>query len=341
MFKAWYFQASRSISSEITSDTTKNFRVHAIKTKPPIDHTSQLIKASAHRISSMTINFKGVLLNNLERKPAQFSILTSLDLDSVTFSTETLLLLAPQLLNLRLAHMKNHFDISSVDNESKAFSKLKNIKFNNVVIDMKTILTKCCHTLESLDLHPLTLSDALDEELTSLKCLSIYPEPEDSHHFMSNLLSKCSGSLRTMRLEIPYVKGIDFSTLLKENMKITTLEIVYQRCNIEKFLNKCPLIQHLYLKYFWSELPGVVLNDLLKLVLVECESSFMYSFLKNVPSLKTLHLSNSNTYLYTLGEIDISVIPKLDTVWISNRAEIGHVLKLFPRNVKVMFNFKN
>ena len=338
IFKDWCFQASRTIPFDLMADTSKKFRVKAIKDE---DNTSDLIKRFVSRFSGLRINFRGVLLNNLERKPAAFLNVTSLDLENVTFSVEALLVLAPQLENLRLVNIKKELDISSVDKDSKAFSKLKNLKLENIQIDLTKILTNCCKTLESFELNDVNLSDDLEEELSSLTYLSLthYIEYDGSELCLGNLLSKCSRSLRTLRLEI--IGKVDFSKLLKQPMNITTLKIrnVNGGQNFEKFLNKCPLIQNLFLGDYRAkeELNKVVLKDLTNLDFTSCNAKCINGFLKYASSsLKTLHFNSY--YALELQDLEIPVIPKLDTFsHLLGNKDQDLVSKLFPTNVQVIF----
>ena len=345
IFKDWCFQASRTIPFDLMADTSKKFRVKAIKDE---DNTSDLIKRFVSRFSGLRINFRGVLLNNLERKPAAFLNVTSLDLENVTFSVEALLVLAPQLENLRMVNTYNYkqsFDISSVDKDSKAFSKLKNLNLENIQIDLTKILTNCCNTLESLDLEDLggiILSDDLEEELSSLTYLSLNIDFND-YVGLSKLLSKCSGSLRTLKLKINNSGSfaMDFSKLLKQTLNITTLEIesFADGENIEKFVNECPLVQNLFLSYYRAkeELNKVFLKDLINLEFYDCNDKCMNGFLKYAStSLKTLHFKYCSTR--ELQDLDIPVIPKLDTVSHSPGNIVqGLLSKLFPTNVQVIF----
>ena len=335
IFKDWCFEASRRISQDFIWDTNKKIRIHALKTKRPIDFTKPLLNGFSNRISSMRIDFKGVLLNNLERKPAGFSNLTSLDLESVKFSNDSLLMLAPQLEKLRLAYMKKQeFDLSSINSESMAFSKLRNLILIDIHIDLKKILTKCCHTLKSMELIGFHLN-TLEQELTCLNYLSISPGRGVSDQ-MSNLLTKCSGSLRTLKLDFFETELINLSSLLKQTMKITTLVMEYEGDNLDQFLSKCPQVQNLTLRSYRKAIDDVVLKDLRKLNFDYCQFEFVISFLKNASSLKTLYLAN----LHSVQDLEFPVIPELDTVWIyyGSRTEMEQVSKLFPNNVQVMSN---
>jgi hypothetical protein len=255
--------------------------------------------------------------------------------------------LAPQLENLRLVNMKKELDISSVDKDSKAFSKLKNLKLENIQIDLTKILTNSCNTLESLELYDVEFSDNLEEELSCLTYISITYEFGDFEYngvelSLSKLLSNCSQSLRTLKLVIDN-NGfpIDFSKLLKQPMNITTLkiEIIDEGQNFEKFLNKCPLIQNLFLGDYSAkeELNKIVLKDLINLKFHLCNAKCMNGFLKYAStSLKTLQFS---CFTHQFQELEIPLIPKLDTVLDTlGIIEIEEITKLFPTNVQVMLH---
>ena len=149
MFHGYCFEASRGTQPDFILNATKNFHVMELKNRLKVDPTSNLINRFPHRISSLEIKKEGVLLNNLNINPVRFSHLTSLDHQFVSFSSSSLLIVAPQLEQLKLTHMKNSlFDISTVDEDSKCFTKLKTLELINIDIDVKKILDKCCNTLK-------------------------------------------------------------------------------------------------------------------------------------------------------------------------------------------------
>jgi hypothetical protein len=170
----------------------------------------------------------------------------------------------------------------------------------------------------------------------SIRLTSNYSEP-----CLKNLLSKCSGSLRTLKLILDYkTDQTDFSFLLEQILKITTLEIKSDEGDIEKFLNKCPLIQNLTLNGHKKEVGRIILKDLRKLEFVDCTAGCVTSLLKTVSNspLKALHFSYSGLF----G--DMPVISELDSVWLNHafsyrrndiETAVDQLAKLFPTNVQV------
>ena len=72
----------------------------------------------------------------------------------------------------------------------------------------------------------------------------------------------------------------DYSVLLEQTLKITTLEMESDEGDIEKFLNKCPLIQNLTLNGHKKEVGRIILKDLRKLEFVDLQL-FQYHFFCN------------------------------------------------------------
>ena len=298
MFHAWGFAAIRGIQPDFVVKADKNFCVSVLEDDYKVDPTNDLVNRYPHRILSIEIDVKGVLLNYLELYPAKFTNLTSLELSSVLFSNDSLLELAPQLENLRLANMKNVFDLSESTIHQ---AKLKTLKLIDTdMFDAKEILIKCCKTLEYLELDPVQHYYGLDdveEILSSLKNLFINFDDNVSVGHVRNLISKCSGSLTTLKVmvkdgELP----INFSSLFVQTMKITTLVIEpTSETDVQGLLSKCPLIQNLSILFYNSELKEVCLNDLKELKLIQCGDVCMTSAVNNIfktskTSVKILHL---------------------------------------------------
>jgi hypothetical protein len=99
-----------------------------------------------------------------------------------------------------------------------------------MAIDLTNILTKCCNTLVHLELHlgyKATYGLDLQHQLQSLNYLSVSFAPKCDELYLKNLLSKCSGRLRTLKLHLFYkTNKTDFSSLLEQTLKITALEIL-------------------------------------------------------------------------------------------------------------------
>merc|ERR1719154_1027323 len=108
MFHNWCFDANWGTQPEYVLKDQKNFHIKELKKSSENDPTSYLNRL-AHRISSIQISKKGLLLQHLEDDPYKFSHLTSLDLEHVSFNNKqyfalkVLGFLSPQLENLRLA----------------------------------------------------------------------------------------------------------------------------------------------------------------------------------------------------------------------------------------------
>ena len=288
IFHSWCFQVDKGIQPDfVLKDDGKNFQVIDLRSNYAADPTNHLLKTCTKRISGIKIEKEGVLLNHLSRNPADFLILTSLDLGAVRFDKDSLLILAPQLENLRLnSLMYSDIDISSVDEDSQCFSRLKTLILWNMEIDVKKILSKCCNKLKHLELVNLRLSDNLDNleyELSSLSYLFFCMNFEDTVHSLRNLLSKCCRSLRTLKLST-HQNCIDMSTLLDQTTEIKELEISRPTSvkNIADFLRKCPLVQKLSFRHVdvHKKVKGFILKDLINLELKDCNARFMSKILK-------------------------------------------------------------
>lgn len=125
MFHDWRFEANRGTQPEFVLKNDMNFHLSALSRNFKNGPSTNLMNYK-YRISSITIDFDGVLLCNLLKDPSGFSNLKLLELESVTFDKNSLLILAPNLKYLRLSGIRCYevFDFSSVDEEIKCFIKL-------------------------------------------------------------------------------------------------------------------------------------------------------------------------------------------------------------------------
>ena len=349
MFQNWCFDASRGTPPDFVLETDKNFSVYVLKDDNAVDTAANLINRFAHRISKVKINSVGFIMNYWSYlKPAEYPHLTTLNLDKVHLDNDSLLMLAPQLQFLRMSKMKNlKFDISTVDEDSKCFTKLKTLKLKNIDVDVKKILKKCCNRLKCLELMPLKMSynlQDLDQELSTLENLSLELRENDSENVVKHVLAKCPESLRALKLNYEYCK-VDFSPLLENTIKITTLEIqTYSdsiQGNIESFLKKCPKVQKLSLSHYDNEIKEIVLNDLTYLKLWFCGSGCMTSILKQASkcSVKTVDIAECH-HCTDCHCTEFSVLSKLDTLLVHECAghtdqALDRVGKLFPSEVEV------
>jgi hypothetical protein len=365
IFHGWCFQVDKGIQPDfVLKDDGKNFQVKDLRFNfaSPIYH---LLKTCTKRISGIKIEKEGVLLNHLSRNPAHFLILTSLDLETVRFDKDSLLILAPQLENLRLDSLMNsEIDISSVDEDSQCFSRLKTLILWNMEIDVKKILSKCCNKLKHLELVNLRLSDNLDNlenELSSLSYLFFCMNFEDTVHSLRNLLSKCCRSLRTLKL-LTHRNCIDMSTLLDQTTEIKELEISRTSVkNIADFLRKCPLVQKLSLRHVdvHKKVKGFILKDLINLELNDCNARFMSKILKYTSkhSLRTVVIDCTPEELLKCKFPEISMLDRVvlrygyvddyddedddvddnvdDNYEDIQKQALDKVVKLFPRGVEV------
>ena len=357
MFKNWCFEADKGIQPDFVLTAHKSFHLMELKDSPKVDPTSNLINKFPHRISSIQINMEGVLMNNLNSNPVRFSHLTSLDVAYVSFSASSLLLVAPQLEQLKLARMKNPLlDISTVDENSKCFTKLKTLKLINIDIDVKMILDKCCNSLKYFEFVPYRSIDNLrylENGLSSFQYLDIVFKFNDSEEALRNLLFKCSASLKTLKLFVCSNK-IVMSHLLEQALNITSLDInfnmnIREQSNIEGFLNKCPLLQKLTLDGHNKEMNRIVVKDLNYLRLQGCGSKCITSVLEQVSegSLKTVDILGRS---YVLMECEFPVISKLDKILVhkyydetedKHKQVLDKVVKLFPGDAEVRFISSN
>ena len=355
MFQSWCFEGSRGTQPDFILNANKSFHLIELKESPKADPISNLMNRFPHRISSIQIDKEGVLLNILNSNPVRFSHLTSLDLENVLFRSSSLLIVAPQLEQLKLARMKNPFlDISTVDENSKCFTKLKTLKLINIDIDVKKILDKCCNSLKYFECIRCRSVDNLrylENGLSSLQYLDIVLKFNDSKEALRNLLFKCSGSLKTLTLFVNSSK-IDMSYLLEQALNITSLEVINQnpreQSNIEEFLNRCPLLQKLTLDGYNKKMNRIVLKDLRYLVLDFCGSKCMTSVLEQVSefSLRTVEITQIQEY-DMLMECEFPVISKLDKILVHrfnydetegiHKQRIDNVVKLFPSDAEVRF----
>jgi hypothetical protein len=344
MFEDWGFADNRGTQPDFILEKEKNIRIRHLKRRSE-NGPSQNLTKYANRITSLQTDLEGALLSYLKVCPAKFSKLTSLELENVEFDNDSLLMLAPQLQNLGLSNIKQeheYFDLESVDEGCESFTKLKTLTLKDVEIDLVKILTKCSNTLEYLELKFPGLPANLGQEFSSLRTLNLYLDASNSGHSVRNLLTKCCGSLITLIIHSPYHAKLDYSALLQHPIGITTLEInAHKKSDIETFLSKCPMVQTLILRNYFGELNTLFMKDLINLNLRWCGPKCMTSALKQASTvkLKTFQFRHS-ALKFNLAEIDFPVIPEIDTVMIVdttlNSAEFDQVLKLFPRNAKVM-----
>ena len=350
MFHGYCYEASRGTQPDFILNANKNFHLMELRDSPKVDPTSNLINRFPHRISSIQIDKEGFLLNILNKNAERFSHLTSLDLANVSFRSTSLLIVAPQLEQLKLDNLKTTlFDISTVDEDSECFSKLKTLELINIDIDVKKVLDKCCNTLKYFKCIPFKSINNLrylENSLSSIQYLHIVLNHNDSEEPLKNLLLKCSGSLKTLNLEV-YSNKIDMSDLLEQALNITSLYIYTpnprKKSKIHEFLNKCPLVQKLTLTGYNKEINLIVLKDLKYLKLNLCCSKCMTSLLKqeSESSLRTVDIIQDSDVLM---ECEFPVISKLDKILVHkyyNETEdmynqvLDKVVKLFPSDAEV------
>ena len=332
IYRNWYWNTLEyGTPPDFVLKSRKKICVYALKDDDHSDDDDEYatnaaaitLNRFAHKISSIKVNSLYLMTNVKCMKPAEFPHLTSLDLEAVDFDNDSLLMLAPQLESLRLVKIWKRFDISSIDEESKSFTKLKILKIEYVQIDVKKILTKCCNSLKYLvlesgkwDLDEFRFDSGiwhledLEKELPNLINLYVRVNKNLPVESVRHLLTKCSVSLRTLSFHSDVT--IDLSTLLKQTMKITTLEANFRSVDgLEILLSKCPLVQKLSIKNYYQEVKELVLKDLTYLELFWCGSQFMTSFLNqaNKSSLNTVHIRQESE---VLNECKIPVISKMD-----------------------------
>ena len=357
MYQTWCFQANKGDIPDFVLKKKKNFCVYAHRFKflndvdgynNATDKAAIVFNRFAHRISSIRVKRLTKLMNSMKfMSPAEFPQLTSLDLEDVQFDNDSLLFLAPQLEHLCLGYMDNdEFDISSVDEKSKCFTKLKTLKLRSTNINVKTILSKCSNKLEYLDLDSLSGLELTELEFSHLEHLILHFFIEYDKESLKNILSKCCVSLKTIKISFMEVEEIGFCTLLEQTMKITTLELEFEsvfEVGIDIFLNKCPLVQRLTIYGYHMEVNGIILKDLTTLKLKRCRAKFITSILKQSAKyfLKTVELNLSSTVIM---ECQIPVISTLDKILVHDRAQekgirkksaLDKIMKLFPSNVEV------
>ena len=359
IFQTWCFQANKGDIPDFVLKKKKNFCVYASSFKFPkdsagydnaTDRAAIVFNRFAHRISNIKVDGLPKLMNFLQCiRPAEFPHLTSLDLIEVEFDNDSLLLLAPQLEHLCLAFMHNdEFDISSVDEKSTCFTKLKTLKLRSTNIDVKTILSKCSNKLEYLESDSLSGLELTELEFSHLEHLIIRFFIEYDGESIKNILSKCCVSLKTLKLSFMEIEEIGFCTLLEQTMKITTLELEFEsvfEVGIDIFLNKCPLVQRLTIYGYHMEVNGIILKDLTTLKLNRCGPKFITSILKQSAkySLKTVEIKLSSEVIM-MSICQISVISTLDKILVHDWAQekgvkkkpaFDKIMKLFPSNVEV------
>jgi hypothetical protein len=260
------------------------------------------------------------------------------------------LFLAPQLEHLSLALVDDEFDISTVDEKSKCFTKLKTLKLLRSMIDVKKILIKCSNKLEYFKLDSLSIVNGLEFtelEFSHLEYLNLQFWFEYPGESLKNILSKCCVSLKTLKLSFIDMEEIGFCTLLEQTMNITTLELEFaseeEGIGIDKFLNKCPLVQRLTIYGYHREVNGIILKDLTTLKLDWCESKCVTSILNQSAkySLKTVDLNLSSKVIM---ECQFPVISTLDKILVHDSAQgrgirkkrvLKKIKKLFPSNIEV------
>ena len=293
-------------------------------------------------------------MNSLQcMRPAEFPHLTSLSLSNVNFDNDSLLFLAPQLEHLSLAFMYNdEIDISTVDEKSKCFTKLKTLKLWYIDIDVNKILSKCCNTLEYLELEILSGLKLTELEFSHLEHLIVQFSIEYDRESLKNILAKCCGSLKTLKLTFMEIEEMGFCTLLEQTMNITALELEFEsevEDGIDIFLNKCPLLQRLTIHGYHREVKGIILKDLTILNLDMCGAKCMTSILIQSAnySLKTVELKQRSEVIM---ECEFPVISKLDKILVHkyyNETEhmhkqgIDNIAKLFPSDAEVRFIYSN
>jgi hypothetical protein len=284
-------------------------------------------------------------------KPVGFSNLTTLDVETFNFDNISLLQLAPQLENLRLNCIDTVFDLSTVRNNDKCFTKLKSLDIYSCKLDVSKILSKCFKTLKHLKLgqgEGMKIKN-LKHNFTSLKSLEV--NASFSEKPVKDLLSKSAGSLKSLKLELYEYDDkvvIDFSTLLDQSTNITTLNICPGKNSIDNFLKNCSDVQNLTLTYCYGEIKDFVMKNLTRVEFVRCNTFCISSVLKQLSKscVRTLdfnckekeHGEIDLTSLNELRSCEFSVIAKLDTVYftyINDPEIINKVHQLFPPEAKV------
>ena len=108
IFQNWCFEPTKGTQPDFVLKGDKNYCV-LIRDHFVVDPTTHLKNGYLKRITSIKINTtpRGNFYSYLNCYPHEFSNLTSLDLDNVGLTNESLLVLAPNLENLRLANTNN------------------------------------------------------------------------------------------------------------------------------------------------------------------------------------------------------------------------------------------
>ena len=351
-YNYWSFNASKGTPPNFALLDGKKFCLKVIvRDDHGCNHDGNFINRYAHRISKLTIVFN-IFMMNIDAnclmvylknmKPAEFPYLTSLTLFKVEFDNDSLLQLSPQLETLKLFMVDTKFDLSTVSVESLCFTKLKTLCIQYCYIDHKKIVSKCSKILEHLDVKYKMgeRSAYYHSEFSALKHLNM----DLDHHALLceiNLLTKASSQLKTLIIN---GNGCDFSDLLEQNMGITRLGLdAEDATNIERFLNKCPLIQDFKLLYYEFELNEVKLEYLTTLELqyyfTKCLEGVLKQGSKYSPQLRILKLSFVMEDFRDFSMVDIPAIPKLDTVWVKDEEDsldhFDEVNKIFPTNAQV------
>jgi hypothetical protein len=120
MFYDWCFEVTRNNLPDFILKSDKKFHIWVGENE--VDGNCLLINRFSHRISSIQMDSFKFMMNFLEdMKPYEFPHLTTLDFEFTSLENKSLLLLAPQLQNLRLVYMQNYdgFDLTSVDEASR------------------------------------------------------------------------------------------------------------------------------------------------------------------------------------------------------------------------------
>ena len=361
-YKYWCFNASRGTLPNFVLNSDKKFCTKILDydehdDRSNLDKIGISINRFADRISSLKIDVvlgairEKKLLDRLRSmKPVGFSNLTTLDVEFFKFDNISLLQLSPQLENLRLHCIDTVFDLSTVRNNDKCFTKLKSLDIYSCKLDVSKILSKCCKTLKHLMLGQgeCRHMKKLKHNFSNLKSLEV--NASFSEKPVKDLLSTSAGSLKSLKLELfeDDKVVIDFSTLLDQSTNITTLNLCPVRNNIDNFLKKCPDVKNLILTYCYGEIKDFVMKNLTRVEFVRCNAFCISSVLKQL-SKSCVRTLDFNCKEEEIGEIDLtslnelkscefSAIEKLDTVYFSciNDPEIiNKVHQLFPPEAKV------
>jgi hypothetical protein len=210
-------------------------------------------------------------------------------------------------------------------------------------------MTKCCKTLEYLESYDVNSKEfeELEEDLTALKCLNI-AATNPAYKSIRNMLLKAGANMRTLKIQLYRDfsnREFEFSSLLEQELNITTLDIESDGLNIDEFLKKCPYIQTMTISGNCGKIKDVILKDLKKLTFEACNAACISNVLKHLS--KTLVSVTLTCYfetLYTINELrkeEIPVLQKLDTLLITGYKHaiapeaINYIPKFFPKNSQV------